>query len=130
MELAGSIGSLTRLWRYYQAGIVNTLFGYGVYALLIRAGLWMYAAQLIAHVLGAAFNYFTFSRHVFHDSRASKPRFVASYGLNYLLSLASLAAAAQLIASPYVAGLVAITFVSLVNYLILKHFVFTVKPGY
>lgn len=130
MELAASIGSLTRLWRYYQAGIVNTIFGYGVYAVLIKAGLWMYAAQLVAHMVGVVFNYFTFSRHVFHDSQASKLRFAASYGLNYLLSLASLAAAAQLIPSPYVAGLVAITFVSLVNYLILKHFVFTVKSGY
>jgi putative flippase GtrA len=130
VESAVSIGSLTRLWRYYQAGIVNTLFGYGVYAVLIGAGLWMYAAQFIAHLLGVAFNYFTFSRHVFQDSRASKLRFVASYGVNYLLSLASLAAAAQVIRSPYVAGLVAITFVSLINYLILKHFVFTVKPGY
>ena len=130
MELAASLGSLTRLWRYYQAGIVNTLFGYGVYAVLIKAGLWMYAAQLVAHLLGAAFNYFSYSRHVFHDSHASKLRFGMSYGLNYLLGLASLAAAAQLIRSPYVAGLVAISFVSLINYLILKHFVFTVKPGY
>jgi putative flippase GtrA len=130
VESALSIGSLTRLWRYYQAGILNTLFGYGIYALLIKAGLWMYAAQLVAQVLGVAFNYFSYSRHVFHDSQASKLRFVMSYGLNYLLALASLAAAAQLIHSPYVAGLAAITFVSLVNYLILKHFVFTVKPGY
>jgi putative flippase GtrA len=121
---------LSRLWRYYQAGIVNTLFGYGVYALLLKLGLWMYAAQLIAHVLGVAFNYFSYSRHVFHDSQSSKLRFVMSYGINYLLALASLAAAAQAIHSAYLAGLVAIIFVSVINYLILKNFVFTVKPGY
>jgi putative flippase GtrA len=48
---------MKQLWRYYQAGIVNTAFGYGMYALLLSVGLWMYAAQLVAHVLGACFNY-------------------------------------------------------------------------
>lgn len=117
-------GSAARLWRYYQAGIVNTLFGYGVYVLLLTLGLWMYAAQLIAHVLGVAFNYFSYSRHVFQDSQASKLRFVMSYGFNYLLSLASLAAIAQIIRSPYLAGAIAILFVSLVNYFVLKNLVF------
>lgn len=121
---AASTGSLGTLSRYYQAGIVNTLFGYGVYALLLKFGLWMYAAQLIAHVLGIAFNYFSYSRHVFHDSQASKLRFVVSYGFNYLLALASLAGASQVIRSPYVAGAVAVIFVSLVNYFILKNLVF------
>jgi putative flippase GtrA len=118
-------GSLNRLWRYYQAGIVNTLFGFGLYALLLSFGIWMYAAQLIAHVLGVVFNYFTYSRHAFAGSQASKFRFVVSYGFNYLLGLGSLAAAAQVIESPYIAGIVSILFVSLVNYFVLKNLVFT-----
>ena len=121
------LGSVSRFWRYYQAGVVNTAFGYGMYALLLKFGLWMYAAQLIAHVLGVAFNYFTYSRHAFADHEASKPRFILSYGFNYLLGLACLAAAAQVIASPYVAGLVAIVFVSVVNYFVLKSLVFSEK---
>jgi putative flippase GtrA len=116
---------MKQLWRYYQAGIVNTAFGYGMYALLLSVGLWMYAAQLVAHVLGACFNYYTYSRHAFADSEASKLRFAASYALNYLLGLASLAAAARVIASPYLAGIVAILFVSLINYFVLKTVVFT-----
>lgn len=124
MAPTAPIGTFKRLWRYYQAGIVNTLFGYGVYALLLKAGLWMYAAQLVAHVLGVAFNYFSYSRHVFHDSDASKLRFVVSYGFNYLLALASLAAVSQLVRSPYAAGAMAILFVSLLNYFILKNLVF------
>ena len=124
VKRAGVEGSLGRLWRYYQAGIVNTLFGYGMYALLLKLGVWMYAAQLIAHVLGVVFNYFTYSRHAFADAEASKRRFIASYAFNYLLGLASLAAAAQVISSPYVAGIVSIVFVSLVNYFVLKNLVF------
>lgn len=125
MERPQGLASLARLWRYYQAGIVNTLFGYGLYALFVAVGLHMYVAQICAHILGMTFNYFTYSRYAFRDAEGSKLRFVLSYAANYLLGLASLAAAAQVIASPYLAGLAAVLFVSVVNYFILKHFVFT-----
>jgi len=112
------------LWRYYQVGIVNTAFGYGMYALFVAAGLNMYVAQILAHVLGVAFNYITYSRHVFRDTAASKPRFIASYMFNYLLGLASLVAVSRVVHSPYLAGLVAMLFVSLVNFFVLRHAVF------
>lgn len=124
MARGQAIGSVERVWRYYQAGIVNTAFGYGLYALFVAIGLNMYLAQIVAHVLGVAFNYFTYSRHAFHDSQASKGRFVASYAVNYLLGLTALAAAAQVIASPYLAGFIAVLVVSLINYFILRHWVF------
>lgn len=124
MALPQAIGSIERLWRYYQAGIVNTAFGYGLYALFVAAGLNMYLAQIIAHVIGVAFNYFTYSRYAFRDFHTSKTRFILSYVVNYLLGLLGLAAAAQMIRSPYLAGAVAVLFVSLVNYFILKRFVF------
>ena len=76
------------------------------------------------------FNYVTYSRHAFHDSTVSKGRFVASYAVNYLLGLAALWGASQFIPSPYLAGFVAVVVVSLINYFILRHWVFTVpKPG-
>ena len=43
------ISSARRLWRYYQAGVVNTLFGYGMFALFVKLGLNMYVAQICAH---------------------------------------------------------------------------------
>ena len=112
------------LWRYYQAGVVNTLVGFGLYALLVRAGLNMYAAQVIAHVLGVAFNYLTYSRHVFRDAGPAKTRFVLSYGVNYLASVATLALVSQIVRSPYLAGGIATVIVSLLNYFALKHLVF------
>lgn len=87
----------------------------------------MYVAQFIAHVLGVVFNYFTYSRYAFRATDASKMRFIFSYGLNYLMGLAVLAAIAQLIESPYLAGLIAVIIVSLINYFVLKHFVFAMK---
>jgi putative flippase GtrA len=84
----------------------------------------MYVAQICAHVLGVALNYFSYIRHVFRDSEASKLRFLLSYAFNYLLGLTSLAAASLVIQSPYVAGIISICFVSLVNYFVLKNLVF------
>jgi putative flippase GtrA len=119
-----SVRSLERVFRYYQAGVVNTLFGYAAYAGLIFLGSNMYAAQALAHICGMAFNYFTYSRHVFRDTRGSKINFIVSYLANYLASVATLAAVSRLVASAYVAGLVTIVIVSILNYFVLKHFVF------
>lgn len=126
---ATTMSSARRLWRYYQAGIVNTAFGYGLYAAFVALGLNMYAAQILGHLIGMAFNYVTYSRHTFQDSTVSGRRFVASYAVNYVLGLAALWGASQAIASPYLAGFVAVVIVSLINYFILRHWVFTVpKP--
>jgi putative flippase GtrA len=118
-----------QLLRYYQAGVVNTLFGYGCYAALLWVGLDMFIAQLISHTVGTLFNYFTFSRYAFVGEAGSPLRFVASYAGNYLLSLAVLWVLSQAIASPYVAGLVAVVIVSAINFLIIKRFVFRPAAG-
>lgn len=116
---------VAELWRYYQAGVANTLFGFGLYALFVRLGVDMYVAQIIAHFAGVAFNYLTYSRHVFRNQRPAKARFVASYALNYLVSLGTLALVAQALHSPYVAGAVATVIVSLINYFALRYLVFS-----
>ena len=116
--------SLGRLGRYYQVGIVNTLFGYSVYALLVSVGLNMFFAQIVGHILGVMFNYFSYSRHVFRNASASKLRFVLSYIVNYFVGLASLGVAAMMFASPYVAGLAALIVASTVNFFVLRWLVF------
>jgi len=113
-----------QLLRYYQAGIVNTLFGYGCYAALIWLSLDMFVAQLLAHVMGTFFNYVLYSRYAFRGETGSLVRFVASYVVNYGLSLGSLWALSRFVPSPYVAGLLSIVVVSAINFVILKRFVF------
>jgi putative flippase GtrA len=117
--------NLGRLWRFYKIGFINTLFGYGVYALLLSVGLNMYAAQIIGHVIGVIFNYFSYSLHVFRAAPASKLRFLFSYALNYIVSLASLTLAATILSSPYLAGLLAMVITSVINFIILQRYVFT-----
>lgn len=117
------------LIRFYQAALLNTAFGIGTYMLLVALGVNMYAAQAIAHVLGMAFNYVTYSRHVFRDSKPAKSRFIASYGLHYLLGLGALAGISQFIANPYIAGIGASLVVSVINYFVLRNLVFKARKA-
>ena len=119
-----SVEEWKRLWRYYQAGIVNTLFGFGLYSAFVWAGANIYLAQVCSHVLGVIFNYATYSRYTFRSS----PRighFIASYALNYGLSLGLLIAVAKVVSSPYLSGLAVTAIVSMINYFVLKKYVFT-----
>ncbi|MCB4861143.1 GtrA family protein [Sphingobium sp. PNB] len=125
MGIAPLYSTTTRVWRYYKVGVINTLFGYGIYALLLLIGLNMYVAQIIGHITGIAFNYFTYSRHVFHDLTASKFRFILSYTLNYAVGLVFLALSAIILSSPYLAGLSAMILTSIINFVVLRKYVFT-----
>jgi putative flippase GtrA len=112
------------LFRYYQAGIVNTVFGFGAFSALVWMGLGIFVAQIVAHVMGVAFNYVTYSRYAFAGHQASTWRFVISYAANYLLSLAALWLFSRVVASPYFAGGLTVGTVSIINFFILKRLVF------
>lgn len=119
---------LIELWRYGQAGAVNAAFGFLTYALFVRLGLNIFVAQIAATILGIAFNYITYSRHVFRDAEPAKMRFLLSYAVNYLVSLLMLAIASHLVDSPYGAGLISIVATAAINYFALKYLVFRSRP--
>lgn len=118
-----------QLFRYYQAGVVNVLFGYSLFALLVWLGLQVYAAQLMGHVLGVIFNYFTYSRYVFARQQSDKALFAMSYVCNYFFGLAGLWLALKAVPSPYLAGLASTVVVAMINYFILKRLVFRSPAG-
>ncbi len=118
------MGRLERLIRYYGVGAINTAFGFGLYVLLVFLGLNLFLAQLVAHVSGTIFNYFTYSRHVFRGHRRSPAAFVAAYVFNYLLGLGLLALAHLLVSNPYGAGLLTLFVGTAINYFVLRRFVF------
>ena len=68
-----SVEEWRKLWRYYQVGVVNTVFGYTVFAALIKLGVNIYVAQIISHIVGATFNYITYSRYVFAGTHYTVP---------------------------------------------------------
>lgn len=120
---------LAEIWRYYQAGLINTAFGFGTYSLLVWLGLNLFAAQLVAHLAGMAFNYLTYSRHVFREATPARLRFMLSYAGNYIVGLMMLYLCSRVIASPYVAGFTSTVIVSVINYFALKYLVFRSEPA-
>lgn len=119
---------LRELVRFYQAAIVNTIFGISCYVILVRAGLNLFLAQGISHVLGVAFNYYTYSSHVFHESSPAKIRFFLSYVVYYFVNLGVLFAIHQFVVSPYISGIAAAFVTSVINYFSLKLIVFRKRP--
>lgn len=113
-----------QLARYYVAGVINLMFGYLLFAGLVWLGLQVFVAQAVGYVLGVIFNYVTYSRIAFTGKQGGKVSFVASYVVNYLISVVFLWLALKVFPSPYLAGLVVTIAVSLVNYLVLRKWVF------
>ena len=62
---AGGGPHLARMARFLVAGVVNTAFGYAVYAGLVAAGLGPQAALAIQFVVGVGWNFTTHGRFVF-----------------------------------------------------------------
>jgi len=110
--------------RYGAVGLINTAFGYGLYAGLVFIGLNLFVAQILSHCTGAVFNYFMFKRHVFTRANHAVLRYVGAYGLNYILGLTSLALVHHVIASPYLAGFLALLAVAFINFFVLRFLVF------
>jgi putative flippase GtrA len=77
--------------RFLAAGLVNTLFGYAVYALLVLAGLPPQPALVVAFALGVVWNYVTSARFVFHVRGYRRlPVYAGIYVLLYLLNAGAL----------------------------------------
>jgi putative flippase GtrA len=71
-----------------MTGVLNTLFGYSVYAVLIYLGLSYYVALFIATVSGVIFNYFSFGSIVFQVDHAWHifRKFVTAYIVIYIVN--------------------------------------------
>lgn len=117
---------IIEIMRYLVAGALNTAFGFGIYAALIWMEVDRYLAQAIGYVLGTAFNYATYSRGVFVGSAPAKTRFVLSYMGNYAVNLALLSMVSRFLHNAYAAGAVTTMLAVVLNYLVLKRWVF--KP--
>lgn len=70
------------------------------------------------------FNYFMFKIHVFDNVKPNIWRYIASYAVNYVVSFSFLWVFHLFVQSPYLAGFLAMGAASVVNYVLLKVFVF------
>lgn len=117
--------NVRQFFRFIAVGILNTVVGYGLFALFIYAGLHYALASLFGTVLGVLFNFFSTGRLVF-QSRDNRrlPWFFGVYAITYVFGVFGLSVLDALGLDMYRAGLVMIPPSAVVSYLMNRHFVF------
>ena len=114
--------------RFVLVGVLNTLFGYLVFAGLTRLGWRDLVAVPVAYAAGIAFNFVTFGKLVFESlDRRHLPRFILGYAGLYVCNVTGLRALARLGASAYVGQALLVIPLALLSYVINDRWVFRAK---
>ena len=94
-------GTLGRFLRFLAVGVVNTGFGYAVYAGLILLGMTPQPALALAFAMGILWNYMTHARLVFGTSGIAKlVPYAAAYAVIYTINALTLGQALKAGMSP------------------------------
>lgn len=115
--------------RFIFVGGLNTVFGLGVYCLIVWIGLSYIWATLISQVLGVLFNFMTTGTLVFENSDKSLIfKFILSYMLTYFFNIGfNKALQVAFGVNEYISGIGAIIISALISFFILKAFVYNNK---
>lgn len=77
--------------KFIFIGIINTIFGYGIYLLFLLIGFNFVIAALLSTILGIIFNFFTTGRFVFKSTNNYLIlKFVIVYIFIYLFTISGL----------------------------------------
>ena len=111
--------------KFLLVGALNTLFGYGIFALLLFIGLHYALASILATILGVLFNFKTTGILVFknHDNRLIF-KFVSAYCLTTVLSIIGLKFAKMVGLNLYFAGLILTGIMAIITFILQKKCVF------
>ena len=119
------INAHSQLIKYLLVGGLNTLFGYGVFALFIYSGLHYTLAVLLSTILGILFNFRTFGAMVFNNrSWRNLWKFFLVYGVLYLFNIVLIYLFSKFIQNVYLSGLCSLLFVAMGGYFMNKRFVY------
>lgn len=111
--------------KFIIVGLLNTIFGYSIFALLIFLGLHYALALLLATCLGIVFNFKTIGAFVFRSRDNSLiGRFIAVYVVLCLLNIVLLKFMMEIGFSAYVGGGLMLFPIALAGYLLNSKFVF------
>ncbi|HJV00525.1 MAG TPA: GtrA family protein [Burkholderiaceae bacterium] len=126
-----------RWFRFGLAGVLNTAFGYGAYALLLALGLHYALANLGALALGVCFSFRTHATLVFGHGHGrpsgARPgarsgvlfgRYVLGWLVLYGVNVAAIAVLLRAGLGPYAAGALWLAPQAVLSYLVQRHFVF------
>lgn len=118
-------------FRFLFVGGLNTVFGYGIYALLIFLNVNMYLSNLTSTVLGVCHSYlwnryFTFKSK--DKALGEILRFISVYIISFLISNAVLYIFAKRLGiDKYIVGIINICFTTVISWFGHKYFSFKKK---
>ncbi len=116
--------------RFLVVGTINTGFIYSIYAAVIFIGLSYQLANLVALSAGILFSFKTQGRLVFgNPDNRLLGRFIVSWALIYLCTIALIGRIIAFGFDPYTAGLLALPFSVALSYPLQKYFVFRPSNG-
>jgi putative flippase GtrA len=119
-----------RFMRFILIGILNTAFGYSLYALLIFLGLRFDLAILISTICGVLFNFKTTGTFVFNNRRNNLIfRYFGVYSIIYLLNVVYVWLMLKSDINSYLAQAFVMPVLAVLSYAIQRNFVFTIRPS-
>lgn len=114
-----------KLIKFLVVGILNTIFGYSVYAILIWIGAPYFVAATGSTILGVLFNFKSIGSIVFKSKDNSKIiPFIMVYTALYMFNIIGLAFMAHEGFDSYMSGIIVIFPLAIISYLVNSRFVF------
>ena len=111
--------------RFFLAGILNSIFGFFVYALVIvfTAKIWL--ALLSSICAGIVFNFFTTGGFVFRNTSIQRaPRFAGCYFFIYVANYILISALSYWIDNVIISQALLTPFIAILSYFLMARFVF------
>lgn len=116
-----------KIIKFLSAGVINTVFGYSVYAALLFIKAPYLIALFVATVAGVVFNYFSFGRMVFNDHGGWSVfgKFVIAYALIYGANAVLLRILmVDFLLNPYLGQIICIPISVLLSWLLMNYWVY------
>ena len=111
--------------KFIIIGILNTLFGYCTFAILLFAGIHYSTAVILSTIAGILFNFKTTGNLVFHNNDNQLIfKFIAVYALTCGIGIIILKFANILSINLYFAGLVSTGLCAIITFILNKNWVF------
>jgi len=116
----------TRLLKFFLVGALNTAVGYGLFLIALWIGLHYSAAIAVATVLGMLFNFKSTGILVFQSRDPARLwRFIAVYGVLYLINLGGVGTLLHVGLPAWLAGLLLVLPLALLAYFLNSRYVFS-----
>lgn len=118
----------TQVIRFIIVGIVNTIFGYSLYALFIYIGLTYIISILFSTILGLFFNFKTIGNFVFNSKDKTLIRkFFLVYIIVFIMNILLVKLFKIYSFDDYISGLLAVIPIAFVSFMLNKYYVFKEK---